>query len=338
MSTRPLVSAVIVNWNGAQHLRICLPSLKQQSHDALEIIVVDNASTDDSQSVAQEHQVRWLGLRENLGLAPALNLGAAIAAGSFLLFVNNDMRFDREFVVELLAPMLRDENIFATDATQYFWDGSGPGHTACQLRKKRHGTPHEMELIPGLFLTQHQETQETCVFMASAACMLARKTLFEELGGFDDRLPLGYEDAEICVRAWTRGWKTVYTPKAICWHRVGSSGKSREGARYNFRGVLTGRLLFATKLLPWRYALRTWVISLAALLREIGCGRWATARDRVGVLWHMAGLVRELRREKRELFGKSRGSVEKHLNFLLGLAQTDGRQGLPAADGARATE
>src|SRR5277367_5567899 len=98
MSAPPLVSIVIVNWNGAKHLRICLPSLLAQSYAALEIIVADNASTDDSKSVAEEYKVRWLGIAENLGLAPGLNRGAQAANGELLLFVNNDMRFDEEFV------------------------------------------------------------------------------------------------------------------------------------------------------------------------------------------------------------------------------------------------
>ena len=92
MNTKPAVSAIIVNWNGAHHLRICLPSLLSQTLTSLEIIVVDNGSKDDSVEVARELQARWLPLGENVGLAPALNRGAKAAAGDFLLFINNDMR------------------------------------------------------------------------------------------------------------------------------------------------------------------------------------------------------------------------------------------------------
>src|SRR5580765_8555344 len=98
MDEKPRVSVIIVNWNGAGHLRVCLPSLALQSFESLEIIVVDNRSSDDSAEVAGSLKVRWLPLEENLGLAPALNRGAAIARGDLLLFVNNDMRFDPGFV------------------------------------------------------------------------------------------------------------------------------------------------------------------------------------------------------------------------------------------------
>jgi len=109
MAEKACVSAVIVNWNGAAHLRICLPSLRAQSYKEREIIVVDNGSSDDSEEVAKAFHVKWLPLRENIGLAPALNRGAAIARGDFLLFVNNDMRFDPEFVATWRLPRTRSE-------------------------------------------------------------------------------------------------------------------------------------------------------------------------------------------------------------------------------------
>src|ERR1700730_18005160 len=98
MTERPTVSVIIVNWNGAEHLRLCLPTLASQSFKSLEIIVVNNRSSDDSAEVAKSFGTRWLPLETNLGLAPSLNRGAEIASGDLLLFVNNDMRFDPEFV------------------------------------------------------------------------------------------------------------------------------------------------------------------------------------------------------------------------------------------------
>jgi GT2 family glycosyltransferase len=119
--SEPPVSAIIANYNGAKHLRTSLPSLLKQSHKSLEIIVVDNASSDESAQVAQDCGVRWLRLSENIGLAPALNRGAAAAKGELLLFLNNDMRFDQQFVAELVGPLIHDDAVFATDGIQYPW-------------------------------------------------------------------------------------------------------------------------------------------------------------------------------------------------------------------------
>jgi GT2 family glycosyltransferase len=326
MAEKPRVSVIIVNWNGAEHLRICLPSLAEQSFKSLEIIVVDNRSSDDSAEVARRFGVRWLRLESNLGLAPGLNRGAEIASGDLLLFVNNDMRFDPGFVAALVEPLERDGEIFATDGMQFNWDGTVQGHLAARLAKISPGTDSSAELVPGLYFYQQEKTEESPVFMASAACMMVRRTYFEKLGGFDDRLPLGYEDVELCWRGWVYSWKTVYVPSAICWHRVGSSIRSIGAARFGFRGVLKGRLLFSTKLLPKRYVLRTWLISVAGLAKDLIRLRWKFAVDRIAVLLHMVGIVPFLLREKRVLFEDANSSPEKQLEFLLRLTDDDVRR------------
>ena len=327
MNGKSSVSVIIVNWNGAEHLRVCLPSLASQSFKSLEIIVVDNRSSDDSVDVARSLGVRWLPLETNLGLGPALNRGAAIASGNLLLFVNNDMRFDPGFVGALVEPLVEDQEIFATDGMQLNWDGTVRGHLAARLTNIRPRRASSTELVPGLYFYQQENAGKSPVFMASAACMMVRRTLFEKLGGFDDRLPFGYEDVELCWRAWADGWKTLYVPSAICWHRVGSSVRSLEAARFSFRGVLKGRLLLATKLLPARYAFRTWLISTAGLAKDASRLRWKFALDRIGVLFRMAGLVAQLLREKRAIFRNASSSPEKQLEFLLRLTDDDVQTG-----------
>jgi GT2 family glycosyltransferase len=322
---RPRVSVIIVNRNGAEHLRVCLPSLSSQSFEPLEIIVVDNCSSDDSAEVVRSMGVRWLPLETNLGLAPSLNRGAKIASGDLLLFVNNDMRFDPEFIAALVEPLERDTEIFATDGMQFNWDGTVRVHLAARLTNVSLRRDSSSELVPGLYFYQQERTENSPVFMASAACMMVRRTFFESLGGFDDRLPLGYEDVEISWRAWVRGLKTLYVPSAICWHRVGSSIRSLEAARFTFRGVLKGRLLLATKLLPTRYALRTWLITMAGLAKDIGLLRWKFATDRIAVLFQMTGLVAQLLREKTDLFRNTNSSPKKRLELLLRLTSDDVR-------------
>lgn len=313
------VAAIIVNWNGSAHLQQCLPSLRSQTYKLLEIIVVDNHSADDSEKVARDYDAKWLPLSQNVGLAPALNLGAAEASSDLLLFVNNDMRFDNNFVASLVEPMERDPDLFVTDGMQFNWDGTEAVHLGARLTTSRARNPSAVELVPGLFFHQEQQSVVTPVFMASAACMLARRSIFEKIGAFDDRLPLGYEDVEICWRAWVRGWKTVHVPSAVCWHKVNSSAGSREGARFNFHGVLKGRLLLATKLLPLRYAFMTWIISSVALAEDLARLRWWRAADRIGILCGLGVLVPRLLAEKNDLFKSVGRTPEERLNYLLEL-------------------
>ena len=327
MTEKLRVSVIIVNWNGAKYLRDCLPSLAAQSFKSLEIIVVDNRSLDDSEEVGKRYGVRWLSLDENIGLAPGLNRGARIAAGDLLLFVNNDMRFDPGFVAALAEPLEKDEQLFATDGMQFNWDGTLREHLATRLTNVPPRRKPFTELVPGLYFYQQEKAEESAVFMASAACMMVRRTLFEKIGGFDDRLPLGYEDAEICWRAWVHGLTTLHVPNAVCWHRVGSSTTASLAAqRFSFRGILKGRLLLATKLLPAKYVFRTWLISTGGLAKDVSRLRWKFAADRMRVLIHMAGQFAQMRREKRALFKDTNRSPEEQLEFLLGLTDDDSRE------------
>jgi GT2 family glycosyltransferase len=324
MTEKLRVSVIIVNWNGEKHLRVCLPSLAAQSLKSLEIIIVDNCSSDASAEVAKSYGVRWLSLDKNIGLAPGLNQGARIAVGDLLLFVNNDMRFDPGFVAALAEPLEKDEQLFATDGMQFNWDGTVREHLATRLTNVPPRRRSFTELVPGLYFYQQEKTEKSPVFMASAACMMVRRTLFEKVGGFDDRLPLGYEDAEIGWRAWVHGWKTLHVPNAVCWHRVGSSTKSSlEAERFNFRGILKGRLLLATKLLPKRYVFRTWLVSAAGFAKDISRLRWKFAIDRIRVLVYMAGLFAQMLREKRAMFKDANRSPEEQLEFLLRLTNDD---------------
>src|SRR5262249_33752878 len=138
--------------------------------------------------VTKSSGARWVALQENVGLAPALNRGATIAEGDLLLFVNNDMRFEPEFVARLMEALDSDEDIFATDGMQFNCDGTVQGHLAARLARVRPRDGQSVELVPGLYFSQHVERAKTPVFMASAACMMVRRTLFEKLGGFDEAL------------------------------------------------------------------------------------------------------------------------------------------------------
>jgi GT2 family glycosyltransferase len=323
MSGNVGVSVIIVNRNGADHLRLCLPSLLSQSLKPLEIIVVDNDSSDESAEVAGSFGARWISLSTNMGLASGLNCGAQAALGDLLLFVNNDMKFDAEFVSALARPLARDEQLFATDAMQFNWDGTARRHMATRLTKDSDRSAALTKLVPGLYFYPQEETECSYVFMASAACMMARKTFFERLNGFDHRLPFGYEDVEICWRAWIHDWRTLYVPEAICWHRIGGSSRSLGAERLGFRGILKGRLIFATKLLSTRFAFRTWLVSAIGLAKDVVNLRWKCAFDRITVLISTFVLISALSREKKSLFNAGRSSPGKQLEAMLRLPNNE---------------
>lgn len=259
------VSAIVVNWNGAADLKEALPSLVAQTYPNLEILVVDNGSEDESQEVAEGFGVRWLPLGRNLGLAPAMNEGARAASGEYLLFLNNDMRFAPDFVERLQEALARDPDAFAADAKQMDWEGREVVHSRTVLRPSRGLAPP----IPGWSLDQVDVTElAPCVF-GSAANLLVRRDRFWELGGWDGAYCIGSEDVDLCLRAWARGWKTLYVPGAVCWHRVGASGQTLAGERSNLYGRMLGTLRLAGVHLPVHLWLVVFARALAGTFKDL---------------------------------------------------------------------
>ncbi len=321
MTAQPLVTAIVANWNGAKDLEVCLPSLTAQTYSPLEILVADNASSDESESVAKSCGAKWLGLDRNYGLAGALNRGAKAAQGEYVLFLNNDMRFSADFVERMADTMSRDSTIFSVDAMQFDWNGERKVHLATSLATARSGE-FDDELAPGLFLHQFETAAARPVLMSSAANMFARKTYFEMLGGYDERLPVGAEDTELCWRAWLRGWKTMFEPNAICWHRVGQSTRSTEGSRFRFRGTLTGRLFISTKLLPASYLMRVWANSIGGLAKDALRLKGSRVRDRLEVLTKYIGQMPRLSRERREIYRAAGITPGKQIERLKRIGDT----------------
>lgn len=292
----PRVSAIVVNWNGAADLKEALPSLAAQTYPNLEIIVVDNGSEDDSERVAEGFGVRWLPLGWNLGLALAMNEGARAASGEYLLFLNNDMRFAPDFVERLQDALARDPEAFAADAKQMDWEGRAVVHSRTVLRRSGGLAPP----IPGWSLDQVEIREVApCVF-GSAANLLVRRDKFWELGGWDGGYPIGLEDLDLCLRAWARGWKTLYVPGAVCWHRVGGSGQSRAGGRKRLQGSMLGALRFAAIHLP----VHLWLVvvgrALAGTLKDLFT-RPRRGLTRLRILGWFALSAPELIRRRRAL-------------------------------------
>ncbi len=215
----PLVSVIVLNHNGVEHLPVCIESLRAQTYPALEIIVADNASTDESRVVCQKYpEVIFVNLADNHGFGKGNNLGSTYAHGEYLFFVNNDMRFALDVVSTLVNKAEADEQIFALDIKQYNWEGSQVIHSALYL--KRSLDPRS-SFMPFVGWTQEDCDQVVPVPFANGANFFCRRWMFEALGGFDSTFFIDHEDQDLSWRAWLRGWKTLYVPSATCWHKVG---------------------------------------------------------------------------------------------------------------------
>ncbi len=222
----PERSVIIVNYNGARWLEPCLAALRASAPPNTEIIVVDNASSDESRAILQRHaDVRVVALDENRGFAGGNNAGARVARGALLAFLNNDTRVRAGWLEALQAP-LREEAVGMTAARLVYMhdpsiiDSAGDGWTRWGGAFKRgHGRLAEAFGSP------------TEVFGACGAAFMVRRAVFEELGGFDEDFFLAFEDVDLSYRARLLGYRCLYVPDATVEHAGSASlGRLSEAA------------------------------------------------------------------------------------------------------------
>jgi GT2 family glycosyltransferase len=237
VTERPLVSTLILNWNGAHLLPDCLSTLATQDWPAHEIVVVDNGSADDSAAVTARYpSARWLPMGENLGFTRAYNRAVRDAKGEFLFFVNNDMRFEADCVSRLASALAADDSLFAVDPTQRSWDAARVIHGRTRFVPGRY---HDVVVPPWAVEYTASSAGTVEVPWGCAGSLLVRRDRFEALDGFDPTFFIDFEDTDLCWRAWRRGWRTVYVPDAVLYHKVGMSGDEYQ---HLIRGVAPGQV------------------------------------------------------------------------------------------------
>lgn len=229
LSDPPRVSALIVNWNTREDLARCLAALGE-STIPLEIIVVDNDSSDGSADMVAElfPSVTLLKIGENLGYAEGNNLAAECATGDFLLFLNPDTVPPADGI-ETLVHFLEEHPKAALAAPRLVLpDGS------VQASVRGMPTPGAMlaatlrldRLIPawsGYRMPDFDYTKTQIAPQPMASAWLVPRKAWEDVGPFDPAFPLFFNDVDWCLRAHDKGWETWYVANLSVQHRHGAS-------------------------------------------------------------------------------------------------------------------
>ena len=235
-------SVLILNYNGRRHLEQCLPSLVVAAGKLAgecPIVVVDNRSTDDSMAWLREHysNVETVIAKRNDYLF-TLNDVVASRKEDFVVILNNDMRFDENFIRAML-PHFNDPDVFAVTARVMDWDG------------KQVTTGQRIGRIQRFWFYKSWrfEMDHPCLTLDAGGGYAAfRRKMFVDLGGFDELYRPGYyEDTDLSFRAWQRGWKVIYEPGSIVFHKESASMLERFGSRGQARLVCRNHLLFTAK-------------------------------------------------------------------------------------------
>ena len=221
-------SVIMLTWNSSGHIRRGLQALLlQQREVALEIVVVDNGSTDSTPSVVRElvPQARIILNTCNQGVARARNQGVKVASGKYILFLDSDtemaagslgdmVRFLEEHPsVGIVAP-----GLVSPDGSVQFSCRRFPTVPGKLLRQLPLWLRRALPLVADEELHSIDRSAARPVDYVIGACQLIRKEMLDQIGLLDERMFYGPEDVDLCLRAWQAGWQVYYLPPAIVMH------------------------------------------------------------------------------------------------------------------------
>lgn len=234
------VSAAIINWNSAKRLRSCVESL-EACEEIERIIIVDNASTDDSLSfLSASSRVNLIRNTANLGFAAGINQAFRASDSPFMLVLNPDVEAETQSV----APLVE---IFAKNARA----GSAGGFVNERYLPKRFPTVGSL-VLENLGLRSPTgkgpaPANTETVDQPAAAALLIRRAAFDAVGGFDEQFhPAWYEDVDFCLRLHRGGWLSYFVPAARFTHSGGYSAE-RMGLEKFLTAFYTNQRRFVRK-------------------------------------------------------------------------------------------
>ena len=205
----PRVSVVVCSFNGARTIETCLQGLIRLDYPDVEVVVVDDGSTDGTATIAGRYDVRLV-QTPNRGLSAARNTGAQAATGEIIAYIDDDASADPHWLRYLVATLLERGHaaaggpniLIGRDGTVAACVARAPGGPTPVLR-----TDTEADHVPG------------CNLAIRASCL-------NDIGGFDHRFRAAGDDVDLCWRIAQRGWTIGFSPSAVVWHQ----------ARHSLRG------------------------------------------------------------------------------------------------------
>jgi len=222
-STLPLVSVVLLSWNGEKHIHRCLQHVLEQKYTAVEIILVDNASTDASiERIRAAHPGLHLILnKENRGFAAGMNQGIEASRGEYVVLLNQDVCLHPDFISECVSRIRTEEGLGAIGGRVFAWIGDD---LTGELRRGEGELTYLRKRIQGF--CGIRSDSEAYVFMPTGSFPFVSRRMLEDLKEvsgcyYDEDFGTGWEDIDLFLRMQLRAWRCVFLPQARGWH-VGS--------------------------------------------------------------------------------------------------------------------
>jgi O-antigen biosynthesis protein len=211
-------SVVVVSYNTAAHIESCLLSILELDYPQVEIIVVDNGSTDESVDLVRQRfpDVELVELQENKGFAGGASVGLYMASGDIVATVNPDVKLDPGWMSVVVETLLSEEGIGIVGSKILYPDGKTIQHAGGEVHYPLATTEHTGRGEPDT----GQYNQPRTVQFVTGAAIAMRRDVGRALQFFDESFfPVFYEDVDLCVRAEKLGLRVLYQPRAVAYHK-----------------------------------------------------------------------------------------------------------------------
>ena len=263
------VAIVIVNWNGKENTFECLESVRSIDYPCVEVIVVDNGSTDNSADAIRERfpEVVLLRAEKNLGTAGGRNIGARYALKSgadFVFFLDNDAIVDSQVIVNFLkaGDVIKRNGIFGPKI-YYFSEPRKIWYAGTQWKNPGFIHLGMGDTEDGQRFNSIEETAYVC-----GCAMFVDRAVLEKIGIFDERFFAYFEETDFCYRAKASGFPSFFVPSAKVWHKV-SASSGGEGSPFFYYFMNRNILLWAERHLPLTDKSKLYKSMLQKLVRTI---------------------------------------------------------------------
>jgi GT2 family glycosyltransferase len=240
MRDSPKVSIIIPTFNGLKLLKTTIPALLRTHYPNIEVIVVDNGSSDGTISFLSKAypKVAVISSREN-SIVIAYNLGVSEAHGSLVSFLNNDMEVDPEWLLPLVLAMKSDERVACCDSKyiSYYERGTIDASGGAGRFMDRYGNAVNRgggEIDKGQFNIQEE---------AFHGLSLYRKDLLTKVGGFDESFFGYYDETDLCWRLHRFGYKILFVPESVIYH-MGSTTSTEKGSKNRPKKKMRKNIVF----------------------------------------------------------------------------------------------
>ncbi len=238
----PFVSVLVLNWNGKRFLGPCLTSLIADACSHVELVVVDNGSTDGSVEYVREQfpRVRVIAHEKNLGFSRGYNAAVPAAKGIVAVLLNNDTEVERGWLAPLVDSLLADPQVGIATSKVLFY-GTDRVNSAGGFLKLWTGGG---ELGFGEAGDQPPWNAPLDPFYASGAALAMKRELYQRLGGLDEIMFAYGEDFDLSWRARLAGYRVLYCPNSVVHHHFSGTWKSfnprkvRMVTRHHLRGMV----------------------------------------------------------------------------------------------------